>query len=74
MLIESVAVYGSFELLYLAICTVGEFLPTVIAYYQSLEQNVKQAVLLIILFVGLPVVTFLIKKLVDFKNWLDDKL
>jgi len=74
MLIESVAVYGSVELLYLAICTVGEFLPTVIAYYQSLEQNVKQAVLLIVLFVCVPVITFLIKKIVDFKNWLDDKL
>lgn len=74
MLIESVAVYGSFELLYLAICTVGDFLPTVLSYYQSLEQNVKQAVLLIILFVGLPIITFLIKKIVDLKKWLDDKL
>ena len=74
MLIESVAVYGSFELLYLAICTVGDFLPTVLSYYQSLEQNVKQAVLLLILFVGLPIITFLIKKLVDLKIWLDDKL
>ena len=74
MLIESVAVYGSFELLYLAVFTVGDFLPTVLSYYQQLEQNVKQVVLLIILFVGLPIITFLIKKFVDLKKWLDDKL
>lgn len=74
MLIEQVTVYGSFELLYLAISAVGDILPTVYAWYTNLSFQMRQVVLVAMLFSGKKLLTRIFELLNQFKTYLNDRL
>ena len=74
MLIEQVTVYGSFELLYLAISAVGDILPTVYAWYINLSFQMRQVVLVAMLFSGKKLLTRIFERLNQFKTYLNDRL
>ena len=66
--------YGSFELLYLAISAVGDILPTVYAWYTNLSFQMRQVVLVAMLFSGKKLLTRIFELLNQFKTYLNDRL
>lgn len=74
LLIEQVTLYGSFELLYLAIKTVGSYLPTVISHFSNLELTTKQLILIFVLaFLYKPFIK-ITERLLEFKKLLEERL
>ena len=74
LLIEEVAVFGTFEILYLAISRVGSYIPTLFAYLQSLPENYGQILILAVVCSIIPIYTFFKKYFDRFIKYLHDKL
>ena len=66
--------YGSFELLYIAISAVGNTLPTVYAWYSNLSFQMRQVVLVATILGGKKLLTRIFELLSKFKSYLNDKL
>lgn len=74
MLIEQVTVYGSFELLYLALSAVGDILPTVYNFYLTLSFQWRQVFLVFCLILGKNLFAVIMERLGAFKQYLNNKL
>ena len=74
LLIEEVTVFGTFEILYLAISRVGTYIPTLFRYIQSLPENYGQLIVLGIVCSLAPIYLFIKKYFDQFVKYLHDKL
>ena len=72
--LNKVEVYGSFELLFLAIDTVGAYLPTVKSILDNLDYTSRQLVVLGCFVFLFPIALGFVKILTAIKSYLDNKL